>query len=578
MKNIITSLILVCCILSSCHPDLLEQLPPDKVSSGMFWKTEDDALSAVSGVYRAMRDYFWDDFKLDSNTDICYGMSRGSETGSLSASSFNSDWNGCYKIINRANNSLAGIEQIKTLFANKPEMLQTLVRLQAECRFLRALAYFRLIDFYGAVPYMDRVLSNDGAINLLRTPVEEIRDYIISDLDFAVNTLPPSYSDKEYGRVTKWTAMAFRAKFNLFWASWLNFSRPEWNHLQGQEQASTFYQKARDDFRTIMDESGHKLFRNADPGEYHDPNYRQLFSLENETCEEIIFSCQFTGPRMGQGSEIKMIFSSRQGGNNGAVQPTIKMMDLYRMLDGSKAQPLIGSKDTNLPNSATNQNSYVGRDWRMKASVLWNGEKVLNQNMDGTTFAADSAMFLWGSPGSGSLDDPYYDYYNHRAGFAFRKWMPTYLGYARDDCPQDFYLMRYSDVLLMYCEAVNELNNGPTAEVQNIVNLIRKRGNITPSSDIVNMSRDEFFDLLVDERAVEFLAEGQRFFDIRRWRIAEKIWNNGAGFVLTDSWGVRVQDEFVNAQPTTFLRFYIMAIPTSEITLNKNLVQNDPWL
>ncbi|MDR0431129.1 MAG: RagB/SusD family nutrient uptake outer membrane protein [Tannerellaceae bacterium] len=578
MKKTIINIILICSMFTSCHPDLLEQLPPDRVSSGMFWKTEDDALSATSGVYRAMRDYFWDDFKLDSNTDICYGMSRGSETGSLSASSFDSDWRGCYKIINRANNTLDGIGRMIPVYEDKPEIQQTLIRLQAECRFLRALAYFRLIDFYGPVPYMDKVLSNDEAIATLRIPVEEVRDYIMSDLDFAINTLPSSYADKDYGRVSKWAAIAFRGKVNLFWASWLNFSRPEWSHLQGKEQASAFYQKARDDFKTVMNESGHKLFRDAEPGEYHDPNYRQLFSLENETCEEIIFSCQFTGPRMGQGSEIKMIFSSRQGGNNGAEQPTIKMMDLYRMLDGSKAEPLIASRDNTLPNSATNRDSYKGRDWRMRASVLWDGEKVLNQNMEGTTFAADSAMFLWGTPGSGSLDDPYYDYYNHKAGFAFRKWMPTYLGYGRDDCPQDFYLMRYADVLLMYCEAVNELNNGPTDEVQDIVNLIRKRGNITPSADIINMSKQEFFNLLIDERAVEFIAEGQRFFDIRRWRIAEKIWNNGAGFVLTDSWGVRIQDEYVNAQATTFLRFYIMAIPASEITLNKNIVQNAPWL
>jgi hypothetical protein len=397
-------------------------------------------------------------------------------------------------------------------------------------------------------------------------------------LDHAIQVLPPSYDAQNYGRATKWAAISFRGKVNLFWASWLNFNRSEWAHLQGSEQAGTFYQKARDDFKTVIEQSGHALFRNAEPGSYVDPNYRQLFSLENEFCEEIIFSCQFTGPRMGQGSDMKMVFSSRQAGNNGAIQPTIRLMNLYRMLDGSKAPPLIASTDKTLPNSATNRESYEGRDWRMKASVLWDGEKLLNQNLEGTTFATDSAVFMWGSPGSGSLNDPYYDYYNHKAGYAFRKWMPTYLGYNRDDCPQDFYLMRFADVLLMYCEAVNEINNGPTTELQNIFNLIRKRGNIAPSTTIANMSKQEFFDLLVDERAVEFLAEGQRFFDIRRWRLAEKVWNNGAGFVLTDTWGTRVQDEFVNAQAINFLRFYIMAIPSSEITLNKNIVQNAPWL
>ncbi len=577
MKKIIF-IILVCCGMYACVSDLLEQLPPNQISSDMFWKTTNDATSAVSGVYNAMRSHFGVDYRYDANTDICYGMSRGSETGSVGSGDFNFAWTECYTIINRANSTLAGIANMLSATANDSEDRSLLVRLEAECRFIRALAYFRLIDFFGPVPYMSSVLQNSEAITILRSPVEEVRDNIIADLDYAVQVLPVSYDAANYGRVTRWAAMSLRGKVNLFWASWLNFERPELSHLQGKEQASVYYQKARDDFKTVMEQSGHALFRNAEPGTYANPNYRQLFSLENETCEEIIFSCQYTGPRMGQGSEMKMVFSSRQAGNNGAIQPTIRMMDLYRMLDGSRATPLIASRDAGLLNSATNRNSYKGRDWRMKASVLWDGEKVLNQDWDGTTFAADSATFLWGSPGSGSLNDPYYDYYNHKAGYAFRKWMPTYLGYARDDCPQDFYLMRYADVLLMYCEAVNEINNGPTAELQDIVNLIRKRGHITPSSAIAGMSKAEFFDLLVDERAVEFIAEGQRFFDIRRWRIAERIWNNGAGFVLTDSWGTRVQDEFVNAQATNFLRYYIMAIPASEITLNKNIVQNGPWL
>lgn len=576
MKKIIVLLAVVFSGFYSCSPDLLEQLPPNQISSDMFWKTTDDANSAVSGVYNAMRSHFGWDYRYDANTDICYGMSRGNETGSVGSGDFNFAWTECYTIVNRANNTLMGI--IRMLESTDPAGRDELLRLQAECRFIRALAYFRLIDFFGPVPYISKVLSTNDAIAIQRSSVETVRDSIMADLDHAIQILPSSYDVQNYGRVTKWAALSFRGKVNLFWASWLNYGRPEWAHLQGSEQAITFYRKAQDDFKTVIDQSGHALFRNAEPGSYSDPSYRQLFSLENESCEEIIFSCQFTGPRMNQGSDMKMVFSSRQAGNNGAIQPTIRMMNLYRMLDGSKAEPLIVSQDKTLPNSATNRASYEGRDWRMKASVLWDGEKLLNQNLEGTTFATDSAIFMWGSPGSGSLNDPYYDYYNHKAGYAFRKWMPTYLGYTRDDCPQDFYLMRYADILLMYCETVNEINNGPTAEVQDIVNLIRKRGNITPSTTIATMSKQEFFDFLVDERAVEFIAEGQRFFDIRRWRLAEKVWNNGAGFVLTDSWGTRVQDEFVNAQATNFLRFYIMAIPASEITLNKNIVQNAPWL
>ena len=572
MKRFILFFITLFLLLTGCTKGLLDQLPPDVISKEMFWKTTGDAKSSVSGVYAAMRDYFGLDYQYDSNVDICFGKAYGNETGTPDGMS--SAWNGCYKIINRANSTLAGINMMMLSTTDAASKL-TLTGLRGETRFLRAMAYFRLIDLFGPVPYMHKPLTQNEAIQLTRTPVAQVRDSIMSDLNYAISVLPSRYDAANYGRATKWAALSYSGKFKLFWANWLK-NRPEWSIVK--ESPDVYFKGARDDFKSIMSQSGYGLFQNGDPGKYSDPNYRQLFQVANEACQEIIFSAQYTGPRMGLGSELKMVFSSRQGGNNGAVEPTIKLMNLYLKLDGSKAAPLVPSKNTSLLNSATNKASYAGRDWRMRSSILWDGEKVLLQNSDGTTFAKDSATFLWGNKGTGSLDDPYYDYYNNKAGYGWRKWMPTYLGYARDDCPQDFYLVRYADILLMYCEAENEVNGGPTAELQDIVNLIRKRGNILPSSTISTLSKQSFFDLLVDERAVEFVAEGQRYFDIRRWRLAEKIWNNGAGYTLTDTWNVKVQDEFLNAQILQFARFYISQIPQAEIIMNKNLVQNEPWL
>lgn len=571
MKKNIIIIAITAFVFSGCTNNLLEQLPPDQISGGMYWKTPDDAESAVAGVYAAMRDYFGSDYRFDSNVDVCHGVAYGNEEGDPSG--LRDTWDGCYKIVNYANSTLQGIARMEAQTTDASQKKNYGV-LAAEVHFLRAMAYFRLMDIFSAVPYMDRPLTQQEAIKLNRMPVGQLRDKIMDDLNDAVSVLPPTA--KKYGHATCWAALSLRGKVNLFWASWLKNKRPEWSEVK--EDPNTYFIAARDDFQKVMKESGHKLFRDGQPGNFNNPNYRQLFSLENEMCEEIIFSAQYTGPKMGLGSEMKAIFSPRQGGNNGALTPTIKLMDMYLMTDGTKASALVPNKVATTVNGTTNPNSYKGRDWRMKASILWDGEKLLMQNSDGTTFAKDSAQFLWGNKGSGSLDDPYYDYYNQKSGYAFRKWMPTYLGYERFDCPQDFYLIRYADVLLMYCEAVNEINNGPTDELQTIVNSIRRRGNIDALTTIAGMGHDQFFELLVNERAVEFIAEGQRYFDIRRWRIAEKVWNNGAGYTLVDTWGTKVQDEFVNAQAIQFERFYTGQIPTEEITMNGNLVQNDAWL
>ena len=571
MKRLIVILSLCLLILTGCVKDLLDQVPKDVISKDMFWKSPTDAQTSVSGVYASMRDYFGFDYKYDANVDLLYGQAYGNETGSPDG--MRTAWDGCYQIINRANSALEGISMMMPKAGSADQT--TLIRLRAETRFLRAMAYFRLIDMFGSVPYVYKTITHEEAIQLKKMPLTQIRDSIVADLNEGINILPSRYDAANYGRATKWAAMSYRGKLNLFWACWLR-NRPEWKGIN--ESADTYFKSARDDFKTIMDQSGYAIFKNGDPGVYSKPNYLQLFQVDNEACEEIMFSAVYTGPRMGLGGTLKMIFSSRQGGNNGAIEPTIRLINLYLKLDGTKAAPLVASKNTTLVNSTTNRASYTNRDWRLKSTVLWDGEKVLLQNLEGTTFAKDSATFLWGNKGAGSLDDPYYDYYNNKAGYGWRKWMPTYLGYARDDCPQDFYLVRYADILLMYCEAQNEVNNGPTAELQNIINLIRKRGNITPSTTIASLGKQAFFDLLVDERAVEFVAEGQRYFDVRRWRMAEKVWNNGAGFTLVDTWNTKVQDEFLNAQALQFQRFYISQIPSAEILLNKNLVQNEPWL
>ena len=70
MKKTIFIIAVMSLTLSACMSDLLEQLPPDQISTGMFWKTTNDATAAVSGVYNAMRSHFGTEYRFDSNTDL----------------------------------------------------------------------------------------------------------------------------------------------------------------------------------------------------------------------------------------------------------------------------------------------------------------------------------------------------------------------------------------------------------------------------------------------------------------------------------------------------------------------------
>ncbi len=598
MKKIVIIFTFCSLLFTGCMKDLLEQYPPDKIGSDTFWNTVSDAEQAVTGVYEAWRDLFgvvemqWDpvaDLSICGNKgyviDVIINdainlkgwlqlVSTQSMAHTKGGSWFRWEIYGAhYLIIHRANNVIAGVDRM--LPDAKPVDISQLTRIKAEARFLRAIAYGRLIDLLGPVPIVEHNITREEALEVERAPVTQVRDSIIADYDYAVANLPESYS--QYGHATKWAALSFRGKFHLYWASWLKNQRPEWDGIT--ESANTYFALARDDFKTVMDQSGHSLFRNGEPGDYHHPNYQQLFLLPNETNEEIIFSAQYGGPFLVQGNFIKGAFGSRQMGNNGSIEPSIRLVNLYRKLDGSKAPPLIPSTDNTLENGAINPASYEGRDYRLKASVLWDGQKVLLVDAWSPAIAEDSCTFMWGNKGSGSLNDPYFNWNRNKSGYHTRKWMINYAEpyTERYDCGQDFYVMRYADVMLMYCEAVNEVNNGPTGEVETLFNQIRGRGKIAPVP-IAGLSKSEFFDLLVDERAVEFFMEGHRFWDIRRWRIVKEAYNFPNGYVTVNTWGDKWADQWVNAQDLHVDRYYTGKIPESERALNPKLTQNPMWL
>ena len=256
------------------------------------------------------------------------------------------------------------------------------------------------------------------------------------------------------------------------------------------------------------------------------------------------------------------------------MAPTYRLVNRYQLVGtGDFAAPVVLTTNKTLLNSATNPKTYIGRDYRMRATMLWDEQKMLQLSTDGLT-VGDSIPFRFGSRDGVT----YINYDGQTSGYIFRKWVRQTGGIGRSDGPQDIYLMRLPDVWLMYAEAVNEVNNGPTPELFTLLNRIRRRGNLPPLAPAKFAAKDDFFRAVEQERIVELVAEGQRFFDIRRWRKAEEIWPMPSGQVLYNSQGTRVRDEFVNADLRTYQRYYIFQIPTSEVQVNPNITQNEPWL
>ena len=131
-------------------------------------------------------------------------------------------------------------------------------------------------------------------------------------------------------------------------------------------------------------------------------------------------------------------------------------------------------------------------------------------------------------------------------------------------------IIRYADVLLAKAEAIIE-TDGNIDEAINIINRIRtERDDVKITTIGLGLSKIEARDLVRHERRVEFALEGLYWSDIRRWGIGKDIYP----VEVKDHNGDVIETKF----PSGYLDFYdLLPIPDSEISLNKNLVQNPGW-
>ena len=584
MKSFIKGIALSCLLgitSTSCVDNLLNQSPTTELSSDLFWGSIDDATYALNGVYNATRTLFHKEYRWDGATDIMWGDVRVPYNGqwqpaTLIGSANDQTWKNAYQVVNRANYVLENVERMLTIYTNESDQIG-LKRIKGELYFLRALAYFRLMDLWGDVPYYAHTLNgNNEAYTLPRTPRETIKTNILNDLEFAKTNVPIEIADSERGRATRAAIYGYSGKIKLYWACWMK-------NEGKMDEALQYYQAAADEFKEIMKpEYGLALYKDGDPGEPDNPTYGELFNAENaaaEYCSEIIFSISNAGPNTsGLGDCYTYDFATRSTGAGGTnVTPTIRLVDKYQLIStGDYAPPLVKSsaddKET-IENGACNPASYEGRDYRLFATVMWDGQKMVRVSDDGKTIGPDTLIFKY------KFDDNVtYISSGRRTGYIFRKFVRTYAYSSREQGPQDTYLMRLPDVWLMYCEAINEVNGGPTDECFDLIDKIRHRGAL-PGLDRQKFSTKEaFFDAINQERCVELVAEGHRFFDIRRWHMVEDLWPQPDGYRLESTWGEFFRDEFRNAQDIDFEKYYRFKIPQLEIERNPNIIQNDCWL
>lgn len=541
MKKI--TIILGCLCLFSCHKQL-EKFPLDAPSSATFLRTEAELRAALVGCFSPLNLNFGENpyiIRFDMYSDIATNrdVTPHALWGSATSGDVNAIWNTMYNIISRCNFLLENIQRVET--SNTQFVTQT----TGEARFLRAYCYALLSDFYGGVPLVTSTLKLADAY-VSRDTKQQVVDFILKELNEAAEMLTATNKPNTM-TVSKGAAWALASRVALYNERW--------------EDASAAATKV-----IALEGSEYVLH----------PNYGDITLRAGKTSKEVIWAIQFNYNDIYH--ETPLSFRSRLAGGFCNRIPVQSLVDSYECIDGlsidqsplyDPAHPFV-NRDPRLGMSVALPGSvYYGYQFETHKDSLmcWNYNvtpAVRVANLDAThTFASFS-------------------------GYCWRKYAdPKETHSTRSDINP--IVIRYAEVLLNYAEAKIEANQVDQS-VYDAINKVRQRVGMP----IITSGKTvpELRSILRKERKAEFAGEGNRYFDIIRWGIADKVLNGPCygriprGYLsaapVIDENGTPDYSAVSNKADMRVIQTrifntgtnYLWPIPDIEMQTNKNLEQN----
>ncbi len=539
LKNLfIISLVLITAV--GCKK--LDIAPTDRFSDLTFWKVNANVYNALYNNYSLLfnNGLFFDAEAFSDNAYSTTGDLSLIASGNATAltAQFANNWGDYYKAIRSCNDFLAHIDQNTTLPAD------TINRLKAETRFIRAFEHFNLTKWYGDVPLLDHNATVEETQSIARSPKATVVNFILSELDAAIPNLPTKdqLPASQNGRITKGAALALKARVLLY---------------QGNRMAEVV---------TVCEQLMNDQLTN---GTYAlNSSYSALFSDPgtNKNNNETILALQYV-PNTTRTWQNFWDFAPRSvGGRVSAMSPTQELVDSYIMLNGK------GISD---PGSGyVESNPYANRDPRLTATVVYDRYNWTN---GGGVNGSNKIIYI--KPGTDPVK-PALDEYNPTSqsssptGYYWRKYFDpsAQINYVSGN---NLLLFRYAEVLLNYAEAKNSLGQMDANIWSKTIAALRTRAGFTDPGALTYPGNADMTNIIRRERRAELALEGLRTDDIRRWKTAEVVLNgyaHGAKF-STDQ---NLDNGYIRAQRRTFNagRDYLWAIPSTDINKDAALTQN----
>lgn len=532
-------------------------------------------------------------------------------------------WNGArggknmYRAIRECNIFLENIEKVPDL--SEPERKQWI----GEVKFLKAYYHFFLMSLYGPIPVIKEnlpIYTSPDSVRVTRRPIDEVTNYIVQLVDEAAPDLPDVVNNRttELGRITRPIALSVKAKALVYAASPLfngNTDYADFKNKDGTQLVSPIYDAnkwvraatACKEAIDVCEEAGIQLyyFQETNLVKNLSDDTKYVLNTANAVSEkwndETIWGLTGTSTQQLQleSTPPRMDPNSVGRGENHLAVP-MKIVDQFYTQNGVPINEdldwdypgRLNLKQTRAADRFQLGQSYTtaaynfDREPRFYANFFFDGgiwfglsnwDDTKSKFMQGRVGQPQGKEGPWSHPITGYGPKKYVYFGNTINGAGAGN-------YIRNEYPWP--LFRLADLYLLYAEALNE-SEGPVDEVFTYLDRIRTRAGLKGvkeswTNHSINSAKfatkEGLREIIHRERCIELALEGQRYFDIRRWKEALTEMNRPiTGWDMDQSLPSFFYRVRTLSRPTFGLKDYLWPLRDLDLIINKNLVQNPGW-
>lgn len=591
-KNIILLFMLSALAFSSCTK-FLDRKPLDASSSSTFLSNQAEMEQGLVGVYASATWVFPNNtpllFAIESTTDI--GLKRGGNSEDLIAMGDGGpflvsnqlttlSWGQAYKLVQRANQQLSGIEN------NKDNVSPNVFgKIKAETLVLRAWAYYHLMSWFGDVPYYKTSPGVGEVLAATKIPVATIVADLYKDLDEATAAFDAAgvSAVQAMGRVNKGVALGLKAKLAMLIKDYRTAATATKTIIDGGQYALN--QRYTDLFTLAGQQSNtgrEIMFNQTYPTDVLDPQNwqvvigvpRQVTTSQSSHFPSQALVDQFEG-KDGLRIDASTVYNP--------AQPSVNRDNRLRWTIYMPGDTMVYNvaKSPSLPYIQPKEKVIFNVHSNIRRRFNWNTNVYDNVTGNNDWIGATAAGIQWQVSATGNIGG---------LGYVWRKYVDS-TQYTWET-KTGYILMRYADILLTYAEAKTELNE-IDASVLTAVNMVRARAG---QPAVATPTQSQLRQTVRRERTVEFAGEGQRLFDLRRWNIYDKA-NSGPlvgvaldpavppatpvfdadnvpNYSASITQRLKTRNQIRN---NTNPKYKLWPLPQSEIDVNSKLTQNSGW-